>query len=143
MTTRISLTVKNGKLAGKTFEFAGPRRLMIGRGGGCDLRLPNDFEFLCASRHHCLIDIDPPEIHVRDLGSRNGTWIDGVQIGRPVDRLLGTEEADRPARDYHLQDGDELKVGTTAFQVAIAATEEGDYKETPELHAEMEIGACI
>jgi pSer/pThr/pTyr-binding forkhead associated (FHA) protein len=35
-------------------------------------------EFL--SRHHCELEIDPPALQVRDLGSRNGTYLNGKEV---------------------------------------------------------------
>jgi pSer/pThr/pTyr-binding forkhead associated (FHA) protein len=71
------------------------------------------------SRRHCCLEVDPPTIRVRDLGSRNGTWINGQKIGqRPCHQL--PQEADLHAFAAHeLQDGDELQVGSTIFRVGI------------------------
>ena len=49
---------------------------LIGRGTDCDLRLRGD----AVSRHHCLIRIRPDEITLADLGSSNGTFINGQRI---------------------------------------------------------------
>jgi pSer/pThr/pTyr-binding forkhead associated (FHA) protein len=140
---KLSLTVKDGSLAGTTFEFTGPRRFMIGRGSDCGLRLSDEFEFRCVSRHHCLVDIDPPEIRVRDLRSRNGTCVNGLQIGRPVNAFEDGALADRPYRDFHLLDGDELKVGYTPFQVEVSFQGVGDAPATHEIPEEADMGACI
>ena len=51
-----------------------------------DLRLPNGPGYADVSRHHCLLHIDPPAVWVRDLGSRNGTRVNGTQIGHPTGR---------------------------------------------------------
>ncbi|MDF0552306.1 FHA domain-containing protein [Kamptonema sp. UHCC 0994] len=34
------------------------------------------------SRYHCLLDINPPDIRVRDFGSKNGTFVNGKKIGQ-------------------------------------------------------------
>jgi pSer/pThr/pTyr-binding forkhead associated (FHA) protein len=34
------------------------------------------------SRYHCLLDINSPDIRVRDLGSLNGTIVNGKKIGQ-------------------------------------------------------------
>ena len=49
-----------------------------------------------SSRAHCSIDIENEEVMVEDMGSRNGTWLNGQQLTR--------------ARAYH---GDILKLGRT------------------------------
>ena len=35
-----------------------------------------------AIRRHCLLDINPPDIRVRDFGSLNGTYVNGTMIGQ-------------------------------------------------------------
>jgi eukaryotic-like serine/threonine-protein kinase len=142
MTPRITLTVREGGLAGKTFEFAGRRQFLIGRGSDCDLRLSDDFEFMSVSRHHCLIDVDPPAVRVRDLGSRNGTRLDGAEIGRPQQVPPDAGRA-RVCREYRLLDGDELTLGPLVFEVGIDMLPERDAKEDNEPLAEAELGACI
>jgi serine/threonine-protein kinase len=47
----------------------------VGRASDCLIRLPSDLEYCIVSRHHCLLDIAPPEVRVRDLGSLNGTFV--------------------------------------------------------------------
>jgi len=120
MPASVTLRVKNGKLAGKTYVFDEPRKCLIGRSRECAIRLPDEREFITASRHHCLLDIDPPAIRVRDSGSRNGTYINGMQIGRPASWPLSPERRSRPCFDYYLSKGDELRVGETVFEVAVA-----------------------
>jgi DNA-binding CsgD family transcriptional regulator len=68
-------------------------RITIGRGVDNDVTV-DDPE---ASRRHAIIEQLGAASVVRDLSSRNGTWINGV-------RLSG----DRP-----LKDGDEVRVGST------------------------------
>jgi pSer/pThr/pTyr-binding forkhead associated (FHA) protein len=49
---------------------------LIGRGLDCDLRV-NDED---VSRHHCLIRVRGVDATVSDLGSRNGTFINGKRV---------------------------------------------------------------
>jgi pSer/pThr/pTyr-binding forkhead associated (FHA) protein len=71
------------------------------------------------SRHHCLLDIDPPRIRVRDLGSRNGTFVNGQKIGqRPTGKT--PEEVDLyESTDREVGNGDEIQIGHTIVQVVI------------------------
>jgi pSer/pThr/pTyr-binding forkhead associated (FHA) protein len=124
MGTTVTLTAQSGELAGKKFQFDGGRKIVIGRGEDCDLKLPAGVEFLYASRHHCVIRVSYQQTRVRDLGSRNGTWLNGMQIGRPVAWHLSGLAAAMPFWEYDLHDGDELKVGETAFRVEISVPTE-------------------
>ncbi|KYC36281.1 hypothetical protein WA1_52005 [Scytonema hofmannii PCC 7110] len=45
-------------------------------------RLNSTNDAVIFSRYHCLLDINPPDIRVRDFGSRNGTYVNGKKIGQ-------------------------------------------------------------
>jgi pSer/pThr/pTyr-binding forkhead associated (FHA) protein len=64
------------------------------------------------SRHHCQLDIDPPFLQVRDLGSTNGTFINGKEV---ESRL---EELSEKAGDV-VNHGDLLTIGGTTVRVDI------------------------
>jgi pSer/pThr/pTyr-binding forkhead associated (FHA) protein len=66
---------------------------------------------------------------VRDLGSRNGTQINGMQIGRPADWFFPAIVRAAACQEYELHDGDELRVGDTTFTVGITAAVEGPAEE--------------
>jgi pSer/pThr/pTyr-binding forkhead associated (FHA) protein len=61
--------------------------VMVGRSPLCDARLDS----VRVSRRHCILAPEGGEVVVRDLGSANGTWINGrrVAVGRlkPGDEL--------------------------------------------------------
>jgi serine/threonine-protein kinase len=65
---------------------------MIGRSEDSHFCLPEDRYF---SRHHCLLEIAPPQCFLRDLGSTNGTFINGQRLDtaylRSGDRIQGGE----------------------------------------------------
>jgi len=117
--THVTLTVTRGSLPEHEYVFEEPTRCVIGRAADCDIQVPMDYEHADVSRHHCLLDIDPPSIRVRDQGSRNGTFVNGDKIGqRP--RNLPPEEADGAVcAVQELKDGDELRVGGVVFEVAV------------------------
>src|SRR5690606_15948672 len=55
------------------------------------------------SRHHCVFKMDEYTVRVRDLGSTNGTFVNG-------ERLRG---------EVMLNTGDKVRVGTLEFEVVI------------------------
>jgi eukaryotic-like serine/threonine-protein kinase len=120
----MTLTVVEGRLQGTEYIFDGQARCLIGRAEDCDVRLPLDLEHANVSRHHCLLEIDPPEIRIRDLGSRNGTFVNGALIGQRSHREEA-ENADPDAFPAHeLRDGDTVRIGHTVFQVHVAAAKQ-------------------
>lgn len=50
--------------------------LVLGRGQDADIRLEDDL----VSRRHCEISFDGTNVTVTDLGSTNGTFVDGCQV---------------------------------------------------------------
>jgi pSer/pThr/pTyr-binding forkhead associated (FHA) protein len=59
----------------------------VGRHPECDIRLGS----LRVSRRHCIITTDRGDVVVQDLGSTNGTWINGRRVAaaqiRPGDEV--------------------------------------------------------
>jgi serine/threonine-protein kinase len=124
MNVKVILTVTHGALAGKRFILDHEGLFTIGRSNDCQIRVPNDLEFRTISRHHCVLEINLRAIRVRDLSSRNGTYINGMKIGRYLGCVSCPEAEDLPMA-YDLQLGDELRVGELTFQVSTAAPEDG------------------
>jgi pSer/pThr/pTyr-binding forkhead associated (FHA) protein len=121
MVSRILLKLKDR--LGEITEYAvGERRTcLIGRGPDCDLRLPAEGEYQVVSRHHCRLDIDPPRVRVLDLGSRNGTRLNGMQIGHPDHWRVPRPPA---LIEYELHEGDELAVGPAVLEVRAEVPED-------------------
>jgi pSer/pThr/pTyr-binding forkhead associated (FHA) protein len=95
---------------------------LIGRASNCDICLPNHPEFYTVSRQHCIVKIGLDDVQVRDCGSHNGTFLNGMQIGRPVDWHCPKEIVALPCRDYDVVNGDELRVGDTVYGVGVSRT---------------------
>lgn len=53
------------------------RALVVGRAADCDLPIPDP----TISRHHAELEVSESGLRVRDLGSTNGTWVDGERVG--------------------------------------------------------------
>lgn len=69
------LIVASGKSAGRAISIK-RSKLLIGRAEECDVRpLSED-----VSRRHCAVHVGPADVWVEDLGSRNGTFVNGVRI---------------------------------------------------------------
>ena len=81
-TARITLTVVHGDLPEKEYVFEEPTRCIIGRAEDCDIQVPANYQHAVVSRHHCCLEMEPPAIRVHDLGSRNGTYVNGGNIGQ-------------------------------------------------------------
>jgi FHA domain len=96
---KVQLVVVRGKPEGKVIPLVGPN-FKIGRGETCHLR-PNSEQ---VSREHAEFTIGGDSVSVRDLGSRNGTLVNGKAL---------TGEA-------RLKDRDLVQVGPLTFAVSIA-----------------------
>jgi serine/threonine-protein kinase len=142
MAASVILKIKNGEFQAKTYEFHERQRCFIGRGADCEIRLPNETGFSTVSRHHCLLDIDPPAVRVRDAGSLNGTYLNGMQIGRPCHWHLPARALSGPCFTYDVSNGDELKVGETVFEVDVVASENSKPEQAAESAAEEGLCAC-
>lgn len=70
-----SLKVIGGKNDGKLIELR-TKKFLVGREQDCQLRPNSDL----VSRHHCVFSLDDYALRLRDLGSTNGTLVNGRQI---------------------------------------------------------------
>ncbi len=117
-------------------RLAAPGSYVLGRASDCDVRVPADGNTRLVSRRHCQIEITESGVFVYDLGSRNGTFVNGSSIGkRPADRAA--DESPDLGPGYPLADGDELRLGFEVVRVAIAPRLDGDTS----IHL-LSAGAC-
>ena len=96
-----------GEYLGRRFAIEN-KPLTIGRAPDCDIELADD----CVSRNHCSVSRTEAGSNISDLGSTNGTYIDGVSV------------SSRP-----LQDGDSVKVGRSIFKFLTGDNIEHAYHE--------------
>jgi len=115
----VLLTVTHGPLGGNVYRFDERSTCVVGRAPDCSPRLPNDDEHRMVSRHHCLLDVNPPDIRVRDFGSLNGTYLNDVRIGARRPDQSPAEGAATAFPEHDLRDGDEIRLGDTVFSVEI------------------------
>lgn len=73
------LTVVNGARRGTTVEL-GDRSVLVGRAPDCSLTIPDDY---ISSRHARLTPQGTTWL-VEDLGSTNGTFVNGARVSAPV-----------------------------------------------------------
>jgi pSer/pThr/pTyr-binding forkhead associated (FHA) protein len=78
-----TLRVLSGPHSGETIAIR-RGKLLIGREEDCHLRPESEF----VSRHHCVLLLDDYTLRIRDLGSKNGTFVNGRRVGSGETILL-------------------------------------------------------
>jgi len=84
---KAELRVLSGKQLGTVIALK-IGKFLVGREVDCDLRPNSDM----VSRHHCVFTLDEYSVRIRDLGSTNGTQLNGetmrsTQVLKPGDRV--------------------------------------------------------
>ncbi|MBN1947441.1 MAG: sigma 54-interacting transcriptional regulator [Bradymonadales bacterium] len=97
---KVWVEVIEGPNQGKRMELT-RSSLVIGSDPSCGLVLSDP----TASRRHCQITLGPTGFYLYDLGSTNGTFVDGLRLGEVV-----------------LQDGVRIEVGNTALRFRAVAS---------------------
>ena len=115
----VTLEVVQGALRGEEFSFTERGTCVIGRAGDCSPRLPDDEHHRTVSRHHALLDINPPDIRIRDFGSLNGTFVNGDKIGQRAPHLEPGQAAALRFPERDLAHGDEIRIGQTVLRVGV------------------------
>ena len=116
----MTLALVNGRGQRQEFVFDERSTCLIGRGEDCSPRLPNDEHHRSVSRHHCMLDINPPDVRIRDFGSRNGTYVNGVKIGQRDPAQSAAQGRGLGLQERDLKDGDEVRLGrSVAFHVSV------------------------
>ena len=100
----VKLIVHGGKNEGAVIVVNKPQ-FVIGRLPECNLRI----ESKALSRRHAQIDVSDGSVTIKDLGSTNGTFVDGKKITEPVE----------------LKNGQMLKIGPLETTVQISAEMHG------------------
>jgi eukaryotic-like serine/threonine-protein kinase len=123
MSAKVILTITQGINLGKQYICDSRDTYIMGRNQDCNLPIPNDRQHNTISRYHCLLDINPPDIRIRDFGSLNGTFVNGAKIGQRAGGQTPTEGQKVQFPEYDLKNNDTIRLGDTIFTVnTIAAT---------------------
>ena len=118
MPGRVVLTVTEGPIKGRAFTFESHDTFIFGRGESCHARLPEADP--TASRHHFMLEVNVPEARLRDLGSLNGTFVNGTKVGARAPGESPDDATRRRFPEVDLKDGDSIGVGDTLIEVRIA-----------------------
>lgn len=94
----VRLVLVKGSPKGTSLRLP-PGQFLVGRGEECHVRSSSAL----VSRQHCLVEVERESILLRDLGSTNGTLVNGS-------RLQGS---------CPLRHGDQVQVGSMVLQVQI------------------------
>ncbi len=104
---QVLLKIIGGKHAGREIEISVPE-FIIGRGEGAHLRPASDM----VSRKHCSIKVSDGKVIISDLGSRNGSFVNGEQLTSPhVGRT-----------------GDKIRIGRLQFELVLDPVKPGAKK---------------
>src|SRR6187431_1843250 len=93
---RYALRFISGKYQGGEFPLRMNREIIIGRSSDLDMVLVEDM----VSRKHAKISTTDAEVDIQDMGSTNGTFVNGEKITRS-----------------RLQEGDRILVGTSIIKM--------------------------
>ncbi|MBQ9372753.1 MAG: FHA domain-containing protein [Thermoguttaceae bacterium] len=104
---KVELKVLGGSRSGQVIPITIPQ-FMIGRAEDCHLKPRSEL----ISRYHCAILTESAYVAVRDLGSKNGVYVNGERIGV----------------EQELKNGDRLAIGPLEFEVVVLATPKAERK---------------
>ena len=96
---RVILDVLEGPQKGRSFVFERHDTFIVGRSRYVHCPMPED---MALSRDHFMIEINPPQCELRDLGSTNGTFVNNQRVDR-----------------VRLHSGDMIAAGQSVFRVGV------------------------
>jgi pSer/pThr/pTyr-binding forkhead associated (FHA) protein len=108
--------------AGERFELS-EGEIVVGRGVTCELRLDDEI----ASRRHLRVRVGPDTASVEDLGSTNGTRLNGQPLWRRT----------------RLGDGDVLQLGNTFFIVRLDSDTRAGTKQRAPVDGPLPAGIVV
>ena len=112
---RFALRFISGKYQGGEFPLFPDREVLVGRSSDLDMVLVEDM----VSRKHAKITVTADQIFIQDLGSTNGSFVNGEKIRRA-----------------RLKEGDRILIGTSIIKV-VAVDPQGTAASTEEVRRRM------
>src|SRR5271163_990624 len=100
---QVTLVVLEGPLKGRSFVFERHDTFIVGRSRYVHCPMPED---MALSRDHFMIEINPPQCELRDLGSTNGTFVNNQRVER-----------------VRLVSGDLIAAGQSLFRVQVESAQ--------------------
>src|SRR5881396_670566 len=97
---QVILTVIAGPHKGLEFTFDRHDTFLVGRSKHAHFQLPAKDKYF--SRIHFMMEVNPPQCRLIDMGSRNGTFVNGAEI-----------------LTADLNDGDQIRAGHTVLRVQV------------------------
>jgi predicted component of type VI protein secretion system len=115
MAAVLRLTVVTGPHKNERFCLCAPAHCVVGRAKECAIQLAGSWRDDFISRRHCELIMEPASLVLKDLGSSNGTYVNGAKIDLLELPLIQPcqDSEDRPA--FH--QGGLLTVGGTTFRM--------------------------
>jgi hypothetical protein len=102
----------SGKYQGGEFPLPSSKEIVVGRSSELDMVLVEDM----VSRRHAKITVTGDQIFIQDLGSTNGTFVNGEKIKRA-----------------RLQEGDRILIGTSIIKLVAAQAGDGSGRSAANL----------
>ncbi|MDR3108512.1 MAG: FHA domain-containing protein [Planctomycetaceae bacterium] len=103
----VQLVVASGSKEGQTIPIVGAK-FIIGRADDCHLKPRSEL----VSRYHCAIITEGDYVAVRDLGSKNGVFLNGERV----------------SLENEVKSGDKLTIGPLEFYINISVSPVADKK---------------
>ncbi|MBI1830076.1 MAG: FHA domain-containing protein, partial [Planctomycetes bacterium] len=97
---QIILTVIAGPHKGLEFTFDRHDTFLVGRSKHAHFQLPAKDKYF--SRMHFMMEVNPPQCRLIDMGSHNGTFVNGLQV-----------------LTADLKDGDQIRAGHTILRLQV------------------------
>jgi pSer/pThr/pTyr-binding forkhead associated (FHA) protein len=110
----------SGKYQGGEFPLRPNREIIIGRSSDLDMVLVEDM----VSRKHAKITTDDHVVTIQDLGSTNGTFVNGEKV-----------------RKADLKDGDRILIGTSIIKIVFVDGENTSHLTETEARSKMAVAA--